>query len=249
MPPTRIPTPSDFVSISSTLPHKLHFPSPPESTTAILILFHGLGDSDVNFSAFARNLNLPNVLCITVRGINPVPPAFLGVEDGTPSNHFHWGDDIRLDSSTGELDLDPGYTKAARIIKKELIEGILENKCGWTKRDVLLVGFGQGGSLALGLARVEEEEEYKGGVSIGGGLPRSMMIDSKGKKKNKTRVLVLCGRESEVIDEDMEEFLGEEFEKVKVVRWKRAGDGMPGSMEEVRPMMEFLGERLRGGWL
>ncbi|KAK4163604.1 Alpha/Beta hydrolase protein [Cladorrhinum sp. PSN259] len=248
--PTRIPTEADFSSLSSVLPHTLHFPSPAESTTSILLLFHGLGDTDSNFSGFARNLNLPGVLAITVRGVTPVPPSFLGEAEETagPPSHFHWGDDLRLDTRTGELDTDPGYTKAERLITEELITKVLIQDCGWNERDILLLGYGQGGSLALGMGR---KKEWKGVVSVGGELPLSMVsTESEGeKKKGKAKVLVLCGRESEAVDEDAEEVLREEFEDVKVVRWKRAGDGMPQSEEEVMPLMEFLGERLRAGWV
>lgn len=64
-----------------------------------------------------------------------------------------------------------------------------------------------------------------------------------------TPVLVLCSRDSEAFGEDEEELLREQFSEVKVVRWKRAGDGMPRDREEAMPMMQFLAQRLRGGWL
>ncbi|KAK0651609.1 hypothetical protein B0T16DRAFT_404300 [Cercophora newfieldiana] len=66
--------------------------------------------------------------------------------------------------------------------------------------------------------------------------------------KSRTPVLVCCGRESEAVDGFAEDVLRNEFEEVKVVRWKRADDGMPRSREEVLPMMEFFAERLRSGW-
>lgn len=140
-------------------------------------------------------------------------------------------------------------------------------KCGWEVGDVMVFGFGQGGSVAVGLgswlrggSEVEGMEglgkglgkggrALKGVVSVGGALPMSMVPSRSGLGKAKTPVLVCCGRESEAVDADAEEVLEREFEQVKVVRWKRDDDGMPRSREEVLPMMQFFAERLRSGWL
>ncbi|KAI0471114.1 alpha/beta-hydrolase [Xylariaceae sp. FL0804] len=151
MPPTRIPKPDDFDG----LPVSLAYPEVPETTTAILVLLHGLGDSDASFAAFARAMALPGVLAIAVRGVAPLPPALLLDDDdaaSAPARHFHWGDDVTLDPATGALDPDPGFARAERLVLGRLVRGVLVRRCGWDARDVLLFGFGQGGSLALGLA-------------------------------------------------------------------------------------------------
>ncbi|KAK5663000.1 hypothetical protein OQA88_6414 [Cercophora sp. LCS_1] len=260
--PPRIPTPSDFTSLSLTL--SLHPPSPPESTTTFLLLLHGLGDNEAPFLSFAKNLNLPNVYAISIRGVNPLPPALLGLPlDSGPTHHFHWGDDIRL---SGEgLDPDPGFHKAERLVLGGLVRDVLVQKLGWEVEDVLVFGFGQGGSLALGLAarlagggRVEEVKEgegngdkgkrFKGVVSVGGGMVASMSGGLGGAKKAKTPVLVCHGRDSEVLDEEGVEVVRDMFEDVREVRWKKADDGMPRIREEVVPLMEFFAERLRSGW-
>ncbi|KAK0626322.1 hypothetical protein B0T14DRAFT_562239 [Immersiella caudata] len=267
--PPRVPTPSDFTSLSP-LTVSLTFPSPPESTTAILILFHGLGDSETPFSNFAKNLSLPGVLAISVRGVSPLPPALLGLGPGDgPARNFHWGDDLRAGSSGDVLEEDVGFKTATREVLGRLVKGVLVEKLGWETRDILLFGFGQGGSFALGLASLVREglnvvaggrvvevgaeggKEFKGVVSVGGGLLGSTVPTTAGtgkKEKSRTKALVLCGRESESVDGFAEGVLNEEFESVKVVRWKRPDDGMPGSREEVLPMMEFFAERLRSGW-
>jgi predicted esterase len=182
---------------------------------------------------------------------------------------YHWGDDLSFSSSSGDIDADPGFEVARRWVMERLIGEVLVGRCGWELEDVMIFGFGQGGSLALGLAsslrmgpKVEEVTEggaegkdkemgrrFKGVVSIGGGLPMSMVPTVSGLGKAKTPVLVCCGRESEAVDEDAVELLEREFEEVKVVRWKRADDGMPRNREEVLPMMQFFAERLRSGWL
>lgn len=266
-PQIRVPKADDFKSLSPDLTVALHFPSPPESTTAILILFHGLGDSEAPFASFARGMNLPGVLAIAVRGINPLPPALLGASrtSGPPRN-FHWGDDLNLAPNSGGLDADPGFTKATDLIMERLVREILVDKCGWELSDILFFGFGQGGSLALGLAskaregpRVEEVKEdkdgkpietpitFKGVVSIGGALPTSMIPTVSNRPKSKTPVLVCHGRSCETVDEDAVDVLNREFVGVREVKWKKAESTMPANREEMLPIMQFFAERLRNG--
>lgn len=264
-PPTRIPTAEDFSSLSPALTTSLVFPSPPESTTAILLIFHGLGDSEVAFTGFAKNLALPGVLAIAVQGTAPLPAALLGEPlDSGPPRNFHWGDDLTLSPETGELDPDPGFDKAERLVMEKLVGEVLVEKCGWELEDVLLFGFGQGGSLALGLAskarmgkRVEEVQEsvrggdqgpgrrFKGVVSIGGPLPPSMIPSISAREKARTPVLICHGSASEAVDDEAIESLQAEFQDVKDVTWERRDDGMPRNAAEVTPMMQFFADKLR----
>ncbi|KAL2119489.1 hypothetical protein VTJ04DRAFT_6450 [Mycothermus thermophilus] len=277
--PPRIPTLQDFRPILSSHPTTstnnnnppitLLPPNPPESTTTFLLLLHGLGDTHHPFSQFARNLNLPGVFSISLRGIAPLPAAFLFGDNG---EGYHWGDEL-LATSDGGIDsrADPGFEKAREWVLQKVIGEVLVKKCGWEVGDVMIFGFGQGGSVALGLAsmlrlgvsRVQEVKDgdgasgsglqqnlvFKGVVSIGGGLPASMVPSVSNRGKAKTPVLVLCGRESEEVDDDAVEVLEREFEKVEVVRWKRASDGMPQNREEALPMMRFFADKLRNVWL
>ncbi|KAI0969797.1 Alpha/Beta hydrolase protein [Xylaria arbuscula] len=260
--PTRIPKPEDFTHLEPSLKVSLVFPEVPETTTSILILFHGLGDSESSFAKFAKNINLPGVLAISVRGISPLPPSLLGLpgSDATaPTNHFHWGDDLTL-SSTGDLDPDPGFSKAEQLVLERLIRETLIGTCGWETTDILLFGFGQGGSLALGLAsRLRSGERvtditagegapgiaFKGAVSIGGQLPSSMIPTLSARSKARTPVLVCHGRNSESLDSDAVELLKKEFTDVREIKWKKFDDGMPQSREEMLPIMQFFAERLR----
>jgi predicted esterase len=258
---TRIPQPEDFTSIKSKLDFILVYPEVPETTTAILILFHGLGDSEAPFADFAKNIALPGVLSIAVRGISPLPPALLGLSDSelsSPTKHFHWGDDLALDSSTGELDPDPGFTKARDLVLGKLVQEILIDTCGWSTRDILLFGFGQGGTLALGLAsrlrsspRVVDISEgdnshrsgqFKGVISIGGPMPSSMMVSGG---RSATPVLMCHGRMSEAVDADALAVLSREFANVRDGKWRKEDDGMPRNRDEMLPIMQFFAERLQ----
>lgn len=261
--PTRIPKPEDFTHLEPSLKVSLVFPEVPETTTSILILFHGLGDSEASFARFAKNLNLPGVLAISIRGISPLPPSLLGLPDadaGQPTNHFHWGDDLTLAPDTGDLDPDPGFSKAEELVLGKLIRETLVSTCGWETNDILLVGFGQGGSLALGLAsklrnpeRITDVTEgdrepgtaFKGAVSIGGPLPMSMVPTSSVRSKARTPVLVCHGRNSESLDDDALELLKKEFVDVRETKWTKPDDGMPANRQEMLPIMQFFAERLR----
>lgn len=254
--PPRVPTEADFSSLSSLLPVALHFPSPPESTTTFLILFHGLGDYEVPFAGFAESLSLPGVLGISVRGTSPLPPSLLP-EGSDNEHHFYWGDDLIIDPQTGDIDTDPGFEKASRLVLGKLINETLIEKCGWEMSDIIFFGFGEGGSLALGLASqlrmtdrvvdVTEGEKrngeaFKGVVSVGGPLPHSMVPTVSTRQKSKTNVLV-CQLEEEQVDAAKKE-----FEHVTVVNWKRRGVSMPRDSDEVLPIMKFFADSLKGGW-
>ncbi|KAI1104326.1 alpha/beta-hydrolase [Jackrogersella minutella] len=261
--PTRIPKPEDFDHLSSSLHISLVFPEVPETTTAILIIFHGLGDSEAPFAGFAKNINLPGVLGISVRGVSPLPPALLGLPDSDtrPAEHFHWGDDLTFSPSSDTLDPDPGFSKAEDLVLGKLIRETLIEKCGWETNDILLFGFGQGGSLALGLSsKIREGERvvdvtegngttmtaFKGAVSIGGPLPVSMIPTLSAREKSRTPVLLCYGRSSEYISEEAVDLLKREFIDVREVKWKKHDDGMPNTKDEVLPIMQFFAERLRG---
>jgi hypothetical protein len=252
--PPRVPTEEDFAPLSSTLPHTLHFPDPPESTTTFLILFHGLGDHDVPYAGFAKNLNLPGVLGISVRGTSVLPAALMGTD--VPG--YHWGDDLTVDPNTGDIADDSGFEKARKLVMEKLIQELLIEKCGWEMRDIMFFGFGQGGSLALGLAasldttaRVTDVTEgenttapgnkkFKGVVSLGGPLPQPMVSTVTNRRKSRTSVLV-C----QLLEEDDIDAVKQEFDDVKVVQWKRRQMSMPIDRDEVLPLMEFFADKLR----
>lgn len=260
--PPRIPTAADFAPLDPVLPHKLHFPSPPESTTTILVVFHGLGDSHIPFSSFASGMNLPGVLAVTVRGVSPLPfgvgsddPAAAGGQAGAAGG-WHWGDDLVVDERTGEVDDDPGYGRARALVMDKLIKEVLLDQCGWEYSDVMLFGYGQGGSLALGLAsslrklprislphtQTSMSPTFKGVVSLGGPLPQSMVPTISDREKSKSKVCVVQLPEGKVDN------VRREFEDVRVVNWKRADVDMPRNREEMFPIMKFLADRLNSGW-
>lgn len=229
----RLAEPSDFppsltyILTPSTTP-------PSKASQNLLILIHGLGDTHLPFAALGSNLNLPETACLAIRGPVPLPFEITG---------FHWGDDIIFDHSTGGLDGDSGFNKTRKLLR-EVIEETLVKKCGWNTRRIFLLGFGQGGMVALDVPAGTKDTEYGGVISIGGALPSGSENSSEG-RRSKTPVLLLGAAKNSAIDTAAEKKVRGAFEFVQVVKWAgRDGDGMMRTREEARPIMEFFGRRL-----
>jgi pimeloyl-ACP methyl ester carboxylesterase len=272
----RIPTISDFpthLTVIITLPQNQSSYSQQQPPSNILILLHGLGDNSTRFSSFGKALNLPETICITVQAPTPLPDLFAldsTTNDGNSSQNqgfFHWGDDIIFDSSSGgDLDIDAGFERSAKsVLAQHIIRNVLVEKCGYRLREILLLGYGQGGMAGLVAARnvgcrfqttnkdtnQQEEEEVgalSGVISIGAAYPVSDKQTSRSDGgKNQSPVLILAARpgSSAVTDTAMTR-TRDLFEFVEVHRWNnRRDDGMPRNREEMMPLMQFLARRLR----
>lgn len=274
---TRVPTEADFKGLGPDLTVALHFPDPPASTTAFLLLFHGLGDAESPFAAFARAVNLPGVLAISVRGTSVLPQSLVaGAEDdddasfGQGPQHFHWGDDLQLDG-TGQLDDDPGFDHAVQRVDGRLIQDVLISKCGWRYDDILLFGFGQGGTFALALAarvaaRAAEAtpraitdrnssadkaaaSDFKGIVAIGPAVPSAVTTGAPASAPRLATPLLICGAAGgEAVSEETQGMLRRRFASVETAAWRRPNDddnGMPRNRAEMLPIMQFLAKRLQ----
>ncbi|KAL4902413.1 hypothetical protein BDW74DRAFT_63653 [Aspergillus multicolor] len=254
--PTRLPTPSDFPpSLTLTLTPPPNPPSAAASTTTrpppnILLLFHGLGDTHTPFTTLASKLSLPETTVLTIRAPNPLPFDLPG---------FHWGDDINFDSRTGALDMDAGFEKVTKLLLKDVIGGVLVKKCGYKLGEILVWGFGQGGMAGVVLANSLYEQTGSGPASEGGelggvisiGAPYPLSLAGKvnktgsGKGKSRTPILLVYGRDSKVMTESAVKRTKDVFAFVETHEYKRRGDTMPRSREEMTPIMRFLGRRLR----
>ncbi|KAL4753798.1 hypothetical protein BDW72DRAFT_13881 [Aspergillus terricola var. indicus] len=244
--PTRIPTSSDFPSsLTFTLT-----PPPPSTSNRpppnILLLLHGLGDTHTPFTTLASQLSLPETTVLTIRAPSPLPFDLPG---------FHWGDDINFDSRSGALDMDAGYGKATKLLLDTVIRDVLVSKCGYRLQEILIWGFGQGGMIGLVLAQTLNEQtgpgfeggELGGVISIGAPFPLSLAGKAQNGAKgiSRTPVLLVHGRDSDVVTESAVKRTKDVFSFVEVHEYKRRGDTMPRSREEMIPIMRFLGRRLR----
>ncbi|KAL8747365.1 MAG: hypothetical protein Q9190_000756 [Brigantiaea leucoxantha] len=239
----RSPAFSDF-------PSSLHLtitppPSPSDQSVNILLLLHGLGDTHHPFTSLASQLSLPETHILSIRGPSPLPFDLQG---------YYWGDDIVFNNSTGALDYDTGFTKSVSLLTSILRILTDPNKCGYPLRNVLLLGYGQGGMAALALALslplassptenpAVPDIELGGIISVGGPLPSFF---SPSKPKSLTPLLVAGGSSHSLITVSSLKMLREKFENVEYVKWGRSGDTMPKNRGEMEPLMRFLGRRMR----
>ena len=198
-----------------------------------VIFLHGLGDTSRNFASFARALNLPETLAIALQGPQPLPFPL-------PSG-YHWGDDFLIDNNTGEPEFDSGFEKAVDLVVTDVICKTLLQTCNFMGKEILLFGFGQGGMLALAVAR-KCNSELAGVISIGGPIPsRSMLVNGE---KCETPALLLGGRRGLLTDDAVKSIKGS-FRNVESHRWENVADTLPQSRKEALPMMQFFARRLR----
>ena len=231
--PGRLPTSSDF---SSKLNLTIICPPSSQTPVNVLILLHGLGDTNASFINLAKQLSLPETACIALRAPTPLPFELGG---------FHWGDDIIFDQASGQMDFDTGFAKIDRVLGQDIIQDILIDQCHYQPREILLFGFGQGGMASLAVA-TSFSQELGGIISIGGPYPSSITIDkSTNTAKNRTPVLVLGGSSSTSITDIAASTLRSGFEFVEHKRWAKSGDSMPRSRDEMMPIMQFFARRLR----
>jgi predicted esterase len=245
--PGRLPTSSDFppsikLNITSCKGGRdcedgksLMEPAPSNKATNILILLHGLGDTNASFTKLGQQLNLPETACMAVQAPNPLPFDLGG---------FHWGDDMIFDQTTGEMDTDTGFKASTTIVLDAIIRNGLIGKCGYKAREIMIFGFAQGGMVGLQAAAELAGEELGGVVSIGGPLSLSVALKAL-EKKSKTPVFVCKAARGSAVTDGAMSRLKEAFEFVEIKEWKKIGDGMPSSREEMMPIMQFFARRLR----
>jgi predicted esterase len=180
---------------------------------------------------------------------------------GDDRQGWHWGKDIIVDQSSGDLDPEGGGLEPSYDVLNGIWEGL--RKAGWRAREVLMLGFGQGGCVALGYVAgaAHREEEFGGVVCIGGNLPGSLMsapangsatsLESDVKKvtngKSPTPVLLLGGSRSTAVTQCAIAETKAKFGSVQYVKWDKTEDSMPRSREEMLPIMRFFARRLRSG--
>lgn len=131
-----------------------------------------------------------------------------------------------------------------KLVLDSVIQDILIDKCGYKAREIIVFGFGQGGMLALRLAKEMGDSELGGVVSLGGALPASVTPATVG-KKSKTPIIVCKARNNSTVKDRDIKRLGDSFEFFELKEWNKNGDGMPASREEMLPIMRFLAKRLR----
>ncbi|KAF2685233.1 alpha/beta-hydrolase [Lentithecium fluviatile CBS 122367] len=230
--PGRLPTKSDFPSSFN-----ISITPPPasQSPTNVVVLLHGLGDTNASFTKLGQQLNLPETACIAVQAPSPLPFDLGG---------FHWGDDMIFDQKTGEMDMDTGFKAATVLILGAVIKEGLIGKCGYKAREIIIFGYAQGGMVGLQAAAEHEGEELGGVISIGGPLSLSVPLKALG-KKSRTPVLVCKASKGSALTDGAISRLKDAFEFLEIKEWRKNGDGMPSNRDEMMPIMRFFARRLR----
>lgn len=154
--------------------------------------------------------------------------------------------------------MDAGFKRATTLLVDEVIRGVLVQKCGYRPREILVLGFGQGGMAALVAARELNEHKAQGAsASAGGGAEDTSLsgVISIGAPyplsgstvgaKSRTPVLLVGGREPTAVSDGAIRRTKQVFEFVEVHQYARKGDGMPRNREEMMPVMQFFARRLR----
>jgi predicted esterase len=232
------PTPvaSDF---PASLKPNIHIP-PNNTPTNVILFLPGLGDTATNFSSLARALNLPDALAITLNPPFPLPYP-LGPGD-------QWSEDLQVDTATGALDQDSPLTRAVEIVAHDVILEVLINKYRYRPDCIHLLGFGQGGSVAVSVplhSSLAATYTLGSVISIGGYLPIS--TSSVRSSKNRTPILLLSGSRSPLASPESSQLrrVKSAFEFVTYHQWKKNDDSMPKNRDEVLPMMQFWGRSLK----
>ncbi|QIX01483.1 hypothetical protein AMS68_007000 [Peltaster fructicola] len=233
--PGRLPVKEDF-------PPKLQVtiipPPGRDAPTNILVLLHGLGDKKEAFERLGQQMRLPETACVCIDG----PNRLLDLVG------YHWGDDILFDSTTGGLDADAGLKKTTELLK-QIVNDSLLGKCEYQLRDIVFLGYGQGGmaSLSLALAIFLDASEARFGelggvISIGAPLPTEATASLI--NKCKTPILVCAGNDQTSVNPSAVDKLQRNFEYVEISRYRRPGDTMPANRDEMTPVMRFMSRRL-----
>lgn len=205
-----------------------------QTPTNVLILLHGLGDTNASFARLGQQLNLPETACIALQAPSPLPFDLGG---------FHWGDDLVFDQNTGEMDVDTGFRTSTRLLLDKIIREGLLGKCKYKAREITVFGFAQGGMIGLQVA-AELQEELGGVISIGGIVPVALSLKAL-ERKCKTPVLLCKGSKGSAVTDAAVAKLKAVFEYTEIKEWKKKGDGMPSNRGEMLPIMQFLARRLR----
>jgi predicted esterase len=125
-----------------------------------LLLLHGLGDTDDNFAKFGAKLQLPQTAVVAVRA--PLPLLDMG---------FTWFDVI---TPAGNVCLDsPDAVASLRETSSALIALLhrLQQRYNYPLRNIFLLGYSQGGAVALTVLHALCNTTIGGIISISGPPP------------------------------------------------------------------------------
>jgi len=208
----------------------------------LLILLHGLGDTEVPFANLGRSLKLPQTATLSLRA--PIRIPFLEEEA------FQWypsfdplGDLLERPDPTGALDI------IVSILQK------LVKDCNWPIDRIHLFGFAQGGSVAAEVAlKIWKERTFTSEGDTIQRLGLASVVSIGGPLLSHPTLTPLCSTpilifhrlppsQSALPFSALGSFR-KGFEGVKQMKIT-GGEGMPRSRQEWEPIMRFWSEVLK----
>ncbi|KAH9900694.1 hypothetical protein C8Q73DRAFT_636565 [Cubamyces lactineus] len=228
----------------------LYNPSDDGTDENLLVLLHGLGDTQIPFGKLGRQLHLPQTATFALRAPEKIPYLY--------EEAYQWYTSF---DPLGELLERPNPTPALELMTK-VVDHLVQD-CGWAPQRIHFFGFAQGGSVAAEFAlkywRNELSLQQKSLPSPSNPnaneyTPRSFasVVSVSGpllsfptlQKPCPTPLLIFHRpppAESSLRSSSISE-LKKGFTKVEEVKMK--GEGMPRSQEEWEPIMRFWSEHL-----
>ncbi|KAG2064575.1 hypothetical protein BDR04DRAFT_1109915 [Suillus decipiens] len=222
-----------------------YFPSDDGTDENLLILLHGLGDTDVPFARLGRSLKLPQTATLALRAPDLVPFLY--------EQAFQWYPSF---DQLGDLIERPDPSPALNLLKN--VFGHLTGECGWPPHRIHLFGFAQGGSIAaeacLQWWRHELELSSQSRMTdketpvrpLGSLVTISGPLLSYPTPSKLCETPILVFRRPRELKSGALNAFRKGFSRLKDV--ERAGEGMPRAnlREEWQPILEFWSEVL--GW-
>ncbi|KAI0753778.1 hypothetical protein C8Q74DRAFT_1211068 [Fomes fomentarius] len=219
----------------------------------LLILLHGLGDTQVPFGKLGRQLHLPQTATLALRAPEQIP--FLYEEA------YQWYASF---DPLGDLIEHPNPTPALELMDK--VVSHLTNDCGWPAHRIHFFGFAQGGSVAAEFALkywLSQQQKYltssssdasqesskgtaRGGCSFGSIVSVCGPLLSYPTPPQLSPTPVLIFHRPSPAESALPSGAVATFKKAftKVEEVKMRGEGMPRSKQEFEPIMRFWSEHL-----
>ena len=206
----------------------------PQGARNLLLLLHGLGDTPVPFARLAATMALPETSALALRAPRSLPAGL----DGSMWHESFDAEGEVLPPSAGLL-AEPRQSLLTLLATLE--------RFGWPARRVFLLGYMQGGVVALDLAARATETRLGGVVSVCGHLTPDL-LPSPTATGVQTPVLIIAGTRD---DHAPVAVARRSFDALRTLM----GNSVPaklteiegraiGSQREMRPLMEFFAANL-----
>lgn len=197
-----------------------------EHSRTCMILLHQHGNSETSLKDLSLRLQktLKDCTFILLRA----PQAIQRGNSG-----YHWADE--------EGGWDGPFHRSSAMILMDVIKGSLIEKCRYRPQDIVILGYKQGGMVALASAASWNAIELGGVISIGGPKPSYAHLPATAKARTPT--LILGASFGNISDTALQQ-IQQTFIHVDPELQPGTHDEIPQSEDELKPLLDFLGHRL-----